>query len=556
MQELVDTLRPFSRESVISLCSFIGILLKFWDNRNLDLASYDHLLSCAFESLRGDWYKLAARHSNPEFVFHRRQLLLITKLAALHCPEVGVDAWKVSPGFIGTILLMANDHFHYDLSAEATSDEHDKIKHLFAELISVCEGAGFRVEHKIVRSHLMLKFANQLRDHHQFIDIAAEFQKAKQISLVEYEALCFALFAKCATLSLEDLQHGASAFTFTEQNFNAMAIPKESAMLFLDEITTTLESLVTRIKKRDYGSNDFTELRKRPLVLASRGYLPIDLLFLAEKFESGPYWAVNDVSTTMGDRLRKFWGPVFEAYMNDLLADTLKETGAVFVADPRNANDPNGQICDGLILQDGSLVLLEYKSSMFTAETKYSGNVNSLVGEIEKKLVRDKAESKKKGVEQLADAVALLFGNEARAAVTGIDLSGVSRVYPLLITLDGIGGSLLISRLLNRYFSHFIRGRKFNGVELRPLFCTEVESIEQVSGCFQKMSLARFLDHWLSRDPNFMATLTAFTVPELNGYRNERMAREWRALSDEISARAFPAEYAIYRQGTLQKDAN
>ncbi len=41
-----------------------------------------------------------------------------------------------------------------------------------------------------------------------------------------------------------------------------------------------------------------------------------------------------------------------------------------------------------------------------------------------------------------------------------------------------------------------------------------------------------------------MAALTAFTVPELEGNRNERMAREWHSLSSEISKRLFPEEYA------------
>ncbi len=272
IQELVNRLSSYSRDSIISLCSFIGILLKLWDRGRYDLARYDHLTSCAFEPLRGDWYRLAARLAEPEFIFHRRQLLLITKLAALHCPLVGMDLWKVPPGFFGTILLMANDHFHYDLSAEAKSDEFDKIKRLFAELISVGEGAGFRAEYKIVRSHLMLKYANQLRNHPEFIDIASEFERARGISLADYKALCFGLFAKSATLAPENLQHGASAFTFAAQHFHAMAISKESIGLFLEEITTTPESLATRIKQRDYGPNDFTELRKRPLISASVGY--------------------------------------------------------------------------------------------------------------------------------------------------------------------------------------------------------------------------------------------------------------------------------------------
>jgi hypothetical protein len=63
------------------------------------------------------------------------------------------------------------------------------------------------------------------------------------------------------------------------------------------------------------------------------------------------------------------------------------------------------------------------------------------------------------------------------------------------------------------------------------------------------MSLAGFLDYWLSRDPNLMAALRAFAVPELEGYRNERMVLEWQALSNEISERAFPSEYAKAHQG-------
>ncbi len=234
--------------------------------------------------------------------------------------------------------------------------------------------------------------------------------------------------------------------------------------------------------------------------------------------------------------------------MNDLLTESLKQTGAQFLSDPRCAEDLSRQVCDGLILQGESLILLEYKSSMFSAETKYTGNVPLLVAEVEKKLVRDKAESKKKGVEQLADAVVSLFRNEEKCTIRGIDLNGVTRVYPLLVTLDGIGGSLLVSRLLNHYFDNLMADRTPSRVEVKPLLCTDAEGLEEVSGCFPKLGLAGFLDHWLSKDPNFMATLTAFTVPELEGHRNERMAREWHNLANEISARAFPEEHRAANQ--------
>ena len=65
-------------------------------------------------------------------------------------------------------------------------------------------------------------------------------------------------------------------------------------------MTTTPAVLRSRIREKDYGVNDFTELRRRPLISTSSGYLPVDVLFAVVKFESGPDWAVNDISEEMG----------------------------------------------------------------------------------------------------------------------------------------------------------------------------------------------------------------------------------------------------------------
>jgi hypothetical protein len=199
-----------------------------------------------------------------------------------------------------------------------------------------------------------------------------------------------------------------------------------------------------------------------------------------------------------------------------------------------------------LILEGNSLIMLEYKASMFRAESKYSGDYQRLLTEIEEKLVGGKGKSKKKGAAQLADAVVQLFGEPKKEVVAGIDLTAVTKVYPLLITLDGIGGCLLMSRVLNYYFSELIADREVSDVNVGPLLCCDVQGLEEISGCFRSMSLAQFIGHWLSKDPNFMATLTAHTVPELIGHRNERLAREWKNLSNEISARMFPEEYAAH----------
>ena len=426
-------------------------------------------------------------------------------------------------------------------------DEFENVKRLFAEFIPVAEGAGSRPEYRIVRARLMLEQANKMRHHPEFIDIPAEFLNRTGMSLEDYEALCFGLFAKCATLSLADLDRGPSAFTFIEENFHATAMAHESIRLFLKDMAAPPSISRTEILQRDYGTNDFTEARKHPLCSISNGYLPLDVLFAIEKFETGPYWVVNDISAEKGTRLRRFWGAVFEAYMNSLVSGSLVGTNSLFIPDPRRADDKAIQICDGLMLQGSSLVLLEYKANMFTAETKYSGNFTALAAEIEKKLVRgtsERGKSKKKGVEQLADAVLQLFGESKKATIAGLDLSGVKRVYPLLVTLDAIWASLLLSRLLKHYFSRSIVDAHFSDVQIMPLMCTDVQSFEEVAACFPTMGLVSILDYWMSKDPNLISSLAAHSIPQLQGHPNDRLSSEWLRISERICARLFPKEHA------------
>ena len=54
--------------------------------------------------------------------------------------------------------------------------------------------------------------------------------------------------------------------------------------------------------------------QKKPLIAETFGILPADVLLVTEKFETGPYWRVSDTDRDTGDRLRRFWGAVFEAY--------------------------------------------------------------------------------------------------------------------------------------------------------------------------------------------------------------------------------------------------
>jgi hypothetical protein len=153
---------------------------------------------------------------------------------------------------------------------------------------------------------------------------------------------------------------------------------------------------VERIHSRDFGANDFTVFRDKPLLVEDYGMLPVDVLFLLEKFAQGPYWTVNNISRDTGNKLRRFWGRVFESYVNEQLAEAARQSGA-FISDPRRVDNASVQVCDALLLEGDALIMLEYKSSMFSAEAKYSGDHLGLLGQIEQKFVREFEGAKKRG---------------------------------------------------------------------------------------------------------------------------------------------------------------
>lgn len=553
LQEIIERLSVFSCESVLYTCSVTATILKLWERGGWAKENYNELIDGAFEFLRGDWYKLAMQMDEGELVFHRRQLLLLMKLALEHCPEVGQDLMRARRGIFGTILLMASDQFHYGLypfPGAAEGDEYEKISRVTAEFLPVNEYSGFRVEGKLTRAHLLMtRYAQALKVHPDFVDIPAEFERLTGISFPDYEALTFGLMTRTTVMvTLKALRANAWIAGVRPENFYTTAIPQATIHSFLKEFSGTPSGLLADIQKarmdrRDYGANDFTVFRKKPLIQLAYGCLPADVIFAIEKLESGPYWRVNDTDTATGDKLRRFWGAVFENYVNDLFkAGIAGLSGLAFTPDPRLIDRPSEQLCDGLLVEGDALVIMEYKSSMFTARAKYSGDHVRLRDEISKKLVRDSAEKKRKGVEQLAVAIETLFADPKKQVVRGLDVSGINRVYPLLITLDEVGSSLLISKMLNFSFDAVFKRNTVTGADVKPLLCTDIESIEVALPYFSMKPLSGILQQWLDNDPKLLQSLLARFPDGLPARRNAFLDKEWKELYKGISARLFPKE--------------
>jgi hypothetical protein len=387
---------------------------------------------------------------------------------------------------------------------------------------------------------------SSLKHDPDFVDIAAEYERATGLTLTEFQSLIFGIHARFGQELARQIFLQPATLPLKDENFANAAITYEKVRRFLDLVSGNPVEMAAEIRASDKGSNDFTIFRKYPLVqqwynlhlkTAWFGLLMMDNLFFLEKMQSGPYWEAN---ATHGLKLRKFWGAVFEKYVNELLVHSITGTRSEFIPDPRYLDPPKNQVCDGLIVSGDSAVLMEYKSSMFRADSKYSGDWRTLAGEIERKLVYDKEAGQNKGVRQLAEASRGLFGSRPRRLAQDVDLTQVKKLYLCIITIDSIGGSIGISPFLDGFLHQELAPGELQGLDLRPLSCLDIEALEIITEHFGARSLPEILDEWYSVSPSLAAPLLMVDLGTPPVHRNEWLGQESDLVFKQIVATLFP----------------
>ena len=557
MDELIADVAQFSQQSMLWVCAVIITGMQLWDRiDNQPAGVFDTLIKLYFDRpfharlLAGFW------GANPRKVlFHRRQILLIAKLSIKHGAKGSLDA-RVNAQLIGQTLLKANDQLSHGLLDERSLPKEggfpttrEDLSKLVVEMLATGEDGSIHIPQMMTRSHLMLtRFVEELRGHSDWIDLAGEYETTTGLSLEEREAMIMAVHSRYGAQLSKDLYRDPGVLPLKEGNFGTTAVSRTKASAFLSAVSGTVPAMAKELNVKDDGANDTTVFRKYPLIgpfynghlkNAWLGYLMMDNGFLLEKVLSGPYW---HAVSKYGQRLHRFWGAVFERYVHELMMAATTGTSSTYLPDPRSAVDPSVQLCDGVLRWDDCLVLMEYKGAIFRADAKYSGNPTMLAAEIEKKLVHDHQSGKKKGVEQLAEAVKIVFGPGGETTFPQISLKGIKRVYLYIITLDSIGGTIGMSTLLNTFLDPILDRTAYPGLEIRPLFCSEVEALEAITMLFGSISLPQMLENWYQDNTALALPLQSVDFGNVRWEDNKWLQAEWVERFKSTARILFPNE--------------
>ena len=400
IEEFRRELGKFRLFGVIYLCSVVNSVLNGWEGSR-DEVSHERLVRDAFPvEIANPLLQMCSNPSRPRGVFHRQQLLFVSKQALAVCPDTGIDPSVTQHwGGLGVLLLMANDLLPKSLTQP--TDVREQMMNVMSDLIPVTEASGStNPVNKIIRSYLML---NRFWKDQGDIQLAPTFEAATGMSVARYQTLTAAAFMKYVATNLEMYRSNPGDYPLSDGWFGATKLSGEQISWFFSEIAGTRDEYRQSMQARDCGANDFTCLREKPFFREGNLLIPIDLAFCAEKFETGPFWLVNRKLTASNRvQLHALWGKAFESYINWLLSGSSAAPFNHLNANPKFSN--GDEVCDAIILSDDCAVFIESKGSTFTAAGKYGNDPDLLRSEVEDKLVGNLG-GERKGVQQLAFAI-------------------------------------------------------------------------------------------------------------------------------------------------------
>ena len=541
MESIVNELKQFSCPSVLFLCSYISLRLQLggWGD-GFDEVDYIALLSKLFPKETAEVLEDRLSSKTPRRrVFHRRLLLLTAKLAIIHCNVDGRDAAN-EPDAFGHIFLKLNDHFDFRATvAQAASMSFvDQILCVLLHTLAMREFASDHYDQTLVRSWRMcVSIPPTLKEHPDFVDIEELFRRNIGINYQTFEALAVGTSTKYKRSFRSEVADSPWATTMLLDSFlTGGVVPIEQVNAFLNALSGDLSDLKREAQRSPERNNDLSLFRKYPFVnlpisirevrmlvrllldqdilfekLASTPYrmlvrLLLDQDILFEKLASTPYWIGV---THSPEGFSRFWGAIFETHLGQVLEESCRGGPATYIHSPRLPATPGDEVCDGMMVSGNTLVLLEYKSSIFTAKAKYSGDLTELGNEINKKLVRNEESGSPKTAVQLAKAAKTLLDASTNIENPWFEKAKIERCYAVVVTLDDIGGAGGISALLNVGFQAELSGCRLC-CEIRPLFCVDAESLELWSSLFEEQTFAGVLELWFSQDPGLMQSLSRF----------------------------------------------
>ena len=410
--------------------------------------------------------------------------------------------------------LIANGMLDDGSSGSDTTSKVELSKQIIVDTVPIVDYAinmsfGYRTKLLMVRSEEFLRRLSETEEARLGGDANQIFLQATGLTLQDYQHLVFSIFAVYWNCSPQEIVR-QDPFMDGSLFFGPNLVPDLAPLYekLLPHICISIDDLKSKAESFIGSKNEFLLWRKYPLVKINEDQiLCIDFGFLLEKLQTGVLWIIRDQLEKKrrgdGQKIISLWGDIFEGYAASVITrgiDAQVPSIEQCVTGLKYDQKQEEECTDIAICDKDTLVLLECKSPILRAETKFSGDFGKFDTELKHKIIEGERPEKARGVKQLCNAIQSLFHTDEtqRKNIKKINISKISKIYPVLILSDRTFSVPMMNRYLDSEFERLMKCTDLKAnLDIKHLTILTVEDIESLEPLLSHTPFHVHLDEWM-----------------------------------------------------------
>ena len=409
-------------------------------------------------------------------VFHELQLVTAAKIALLAVGPIPTNG-PASFQPLGEALLMINDlvslHTKSDELPRETLADSDLHRWLSYVVPNRLFHSGGNDLHAFARTHdLYLTDRRHLSGKTGYVNLPELFER---ITKVPPDLAYVAMYGALAKTEADHPKPLLTVDTFLEA-LNLRADEERAVFaLFAAPANTLRQELISRrCSAHDLRIFDPLPLGETPVVVHDgKAYCP-SVALLRRRMTRGLFHMFLRGLEGLGDgkesgSFLSYMGPVFEDYVDTLLRrvfprESGRYVGPDFLDSPAL---PGSKKCDGVIVYEDSVVLLEAKATLLPLSVWRAGNTDVLTEKIDHILG--------KSARQFDRTIRLI--EEGHLRVKGVDPSRIESYLPLVVTLETMPNDFMVYQLVEQRMRRQVM---LESPKARPVQWADVGDVESL----------------------------------------------------------------------------
>lgn len=385
------------------------------------------------------------RHGRePAFVlFDEAALIAATKLAAVASPPTASPTNSSLEGF-GEALLMLNDLIEATplnpIKADPATPAGQRKWAYYAFVASLFyQRTNFR--HSLARTfHLYLSDNPALHGSGSYIDLPSLVEVATGLKPIELWSALFAFLSNYYSIN-KDTAHNTNATISRSHFFDVLALDDVHVAsmfaLVAQDVNTFTAKLAGSAPEDLLAPFASLAIAAAPLVTIGDQCFGPSLPLIMQRLSGGLYHILlnsyPEADRKARSRFQGYLGDVFEDYVHRLLQRAFAPGGTVRYVDEREiasalpkTKGRVPQACDGLLVRDDTVIVLEFKAKFLTAAARAGEDEAAFFNKLEDIVIAP--------AKQISNTIDMIRSGSLSAL--GVDHLKLSKVYPVVVHLQ------------------------------------------------------------------------------------------------------------------------